>query len=128
MQVMAISKRQEGWGSSHMDYFFSVGLVTWHRHGPLLEPVPDAPGDGQEVNVSRSLLESQLAASNCFAVSICGLLAAIPLMASNNALMEPIAIRKADRCQVEWADDVLQLDLRTCRIGEKKRRAILHVC
>ena len=50
MQEMAITKRQEGRRSSHMDYFFSVGLVTRHRHGPLLEPVPDPAPDGQEVN------------------------------------------------------------------------------
>ncbi len=70
--------------------------------GTLLEPVPD-PGNGQEVNLP--VLYGAVIGFQLFCGTICGLMAAIPLMV-NNAFMEPSNQKKAD--QVEWANDVLQ--------------------
>ena len=62
--------------------------------------MPDAP-DGQEVN--KSLYIGIAIGGQLFCNAICGLLTAIPLMASNT-LMEPIVEKQTG--SIEWSDDV----------------------
>lgn len=95
----AISNRQRfgvhlTWG------LLSVGLVLGIVMA-FFEPMPDAP-DGQEVD--KSIFLGLAIGGQLFCNAICGLLAAIPLMA-NNTLMEPIKEEKTGT--IEWSNEVL---------------------
>ena len=94
----AISNRQK-FGVHLTWILLSVGLVLGIVMA-FFEPMPPAP-DGQEVN--KSLFLGIAIGGQLFCNAICGLLAAIPLMASNT-LMEPIIEKQTAR--VEWSDDV----------------------
>jgi hypothetical protein len=95
----AITERQKlgvhlAWG------LLAVGLVV-SIIVAIFGPMPDAP-DGQEINEPVYLgiaIGGQL-----FCNAICGLMAAIPLMASNT-LMEPIKEEKTGT--IEWSNEVL---------------------
>jgi hypothetical protein len=63
--------------------------------------MPDAP-DGQEVN--EPVFIGIAIGGQLFCNAICGLMAAIPLMASNT-LMEPIKEEKTGT--IEWSNEVL---------------------
>ena len=95
----AITNRQKfgvhlTWG------LLSVGLVLGIIIA-FLEPMPDAP-DGQEVD--KSIFLGLAIGGQLFCNAICGLLAAIPLMA-NNTLMEPLKQEKTGT--IEWSNEVL---------------------
>jgi len=94
----AISNRQK-FGVHLTWILLSVGLVLGIVMA-FFEPMPPAP-DGQEVN--KSLFLGIAIGGQLFCNAICGLLAAIPLMASNT-LMEPIIEKKTG--SIEWSDDV----------------------
>tara|TARA_B110000444_G_scaffold245002_1_gene265014 strand:- start:1609 stop:2259 length:651 start_codon:yes stop_codon:yes gene_type:complete len=94
----AISNRQK-FGVHLTWILLSVGLVLGIVMA-FFEPMPDAP-DGQEVN--KSLFLGIAIGGQLFCNAICGLLAAIPLMASNT-LMEPIIEKQTG--SIEWSDDV----------------------
>tara|TARA_B110000444_G_scaffold256792_1_gene293888 strand:+ start:122 stop:772 length:651 start_codon:yes stop_codon:yes gene_type:complete len=94
----AISNRQK-FGVHLTWILLSVGLVLGIVMA-FFEPMPDAP-DGQEVN--ESLYIGIAIGGQLFCNAICGLLAAIPLMASNT-LMEPIVEKQTGA--MEWSDDV----------------------
>lgn len=94
----AISNRQK-FGVHLTWILLSVGLVLGIVMA-FFEPMPPAP-DGQEVN--KSLFLGIAIGGQLFCNAICGLLAAIPLMASNT-LMEPIIEKQTAR--IEWSDDV----------------------
>lgn len=94
----AISNRQK-FGVHLTWILLSVGLVLGIVMA-FFEPMPDAP-DGQEVN--ESLYLGIAIGGQLFCNAICGLLAAIPLMASNT-LMEPIVEKQTGA--MEWSDDV----------------------
>ena len=94
----AISNRQK-FGVHLTWILLSVGLVLGIVMA-FFEPMPDAP-DGQEVN--KNLFLGIAIGGQLFCNAICGLLAAIPLMASNT-LMEPIIEKKMG--SIEWSDDV----------------------
>ena len=94
----AISNRQK-FGVHLTWILLSVGLVLGIVMA-FFEPMPDAP-DGQEVN--KTLFLGIAIGGQLFCNAICGLLAAIPLMASNT-LMEPIIEKQTAR--IEWSDDV----------------------
>jgi|TARA_B100001094_G_scaffold60420_1_gene55939 membrane protease YdiL (CAAX protease family) len=96
----AISERQKlgvhlAWGLLAAGLVVSI-IVT------IFGPMPEAP-EGQEVNESAFIgiaIGGQL-----FCNAICGLMAAIPLMA-NNTLMEPIKEEKTGK--IEWSNEVLK--------------------
>ena len=94
----AITNRQK-FGVHLTWILLSVGLVLGIVMA-FFEPMPDAP-DGQEVN--KSLYLGFAIGGQLFCNAICGLLAAIPLMASNT-LMEPIIEKQTG--SIEWSDDV----------------------
>ena len=94
----AISNRQK-FGVHLTWILLSVGLVLGIVMA-FFEPMPPAP-DGQEVN--KSLFLGIAIGGQLFCNAICGLLAAIPLMASNT-LMEPIIEKQTAR--IDWSDDV----------------------
>ena len=94
----AITNRQK-FGVHLTWILLSVGLVLGIVMA-FFEPMPDAP-DGQEVN--KSLYLGIAIGGQLFCNAICGLLAAIPLMASNT-LMEPIIEKQTG--SIEWSDDV----------------------
>ncbi len=96
----AISERKKlgvhlAWG------LIAVGLVI-NILVTIFGPMPEAP-DGQELDESVYLgitIGGQL-----FCNAICGLMAAIPLMA-NNTLMEPIKEEKTGT--IEWSNELLK--------------------
>jgi len=94
----AITNRQK-FGVHLTWILLSVGLVLGIVMA-FFEPMPDAP-DGQEVN--KSLYLGIAIGGQLFCNAICGLLAAIPLMAGNT-LMEPIIEKQTG--SIEWSDDV----------------------
>ena len=94
----AISNRQK-FGVHLTWILLSVGLVLGIVMA-FFEPMPPAP-DGQAVN--NSLFLGIAIGGQLFCNAIRGLLAAIPLMASNT-LMEPIIEKQTAR--IEWSDDV----------------------
>ena len=96
----AISERQKlgvhlAWGLLAAGLVVSI-IVT------IFGPMPEAP-EGQEVN--ESVFIGIAIGGQLFCNAICGLMAAIPLMA-NNTLMEPIKEEKTGT--IEWSNEVLK--------------------
>lgn len=96
----AISERKKlgvhlAWG------LISVGLVI-NILVTIFGPMPEAP-DGQELD--ESLYLGITIGGQLFCNAICGLMAAIPLMA-NNTLMEPIKEEKTGT--IEWSNELLK--------------------
>jgi hypothetical protein len=94
----AITNRQKS--GVHLTWMLlSVGLVLGIVMA-FFEPMPDAP-DGQEVN--KKLFLGIAIGGQLFCNAVCGLLAAIPLMASNT-MMEPIVEKQTGT--IEWPGDI----------------------
>ena len=95
----AISERQKlgvhlAWGLLAVGLVVSI-IVT------IFGPMPESP-EGQEVN--ESVYIGIAIGGQLFCNAICGLMAAIPLMA-NNTFMEPMKEQKTGT--IEWSNEVL---------------------